>query len=50
MIARGKEGVTGHTGHVLALAVSTDGMYLVRKRGKCINDNSWCCCMCVLIG
>ena len=33
MITRGKEGVSGHTGHILALAVSTDGMYLVRMGG-----------------
>ena len=47
MITRGKEGVTGHTGHVLALAVSTDGMYLVRMGGKCIDNSSWCCDMCI---
>lgn len=47
MITRGKDGATGHTGHVLALAVSSDGMYLVRKRGKDITGNTWCCCVCI---
>ena len=36
VIARGKDDTSssscGHTGHILALAISSDGIYLVRER------------------
>ena len=34
----GLEGVVGHRGHVLALAVSSDSKFLVSER-QCINRN-----------
>lgn len=50
---KGVEGVIGHTGHILALAVSSDGKFLVSQHSLMWSmwltfDCSYILCMCML--